>query len=280
MTVRRTAGRSPIRRPRWIALLAVIGLSLLAGSLSRSADSVPIARESKPSVSPEEALVRLKKGNLRFRSGAVQPPGIDAARVHEAVDQGQAPFATILGCSDSSVPCEIIFGQGIGDLFVVRVVGNVCGVDQAGSIEYGVSHLGTPLLVVLGHEKCGAVASVVTGVELDGLIPELGKKIYPAVERAQQYHPGMKPDELVPFALRTNVLQSIEDLFQRSGVTRARVREGKLTVVGAIYDIDDGAVTWLGPHPRQASLVKEGDSGKGRAARGSSEGAVRRAAEF
>ncbi len=89
----------------------------------------------------------------------------------ETAGRGQAPFATILGCSDSRVPCELVFDQGVGDLFVVRVAGNVCAVDEAASIEYGIGHLGTPLLVVLGHEKCGAVTAVATEAELAGSIP-------------------------------------------------------------------------------------------------------------
>jgi carbonic anhydrase len=139
----------------------------------------------------------------------------------------------------------------------VRVAGNVCAVNETASIEYGIGHVGTPLLVVLGHEKCGAVTAVATDAELEGSIPRLVEQIRPAVEEAQRLHPGMKPNALVPFALRTNVIQSIEQLFRRSGTARRLVREGKVVVVGAVYDLETGEVTWLGPHIRQAMLVKE-----------------------
>jgi carbonic anhydrase len=145
----------------------------------------------------------------------------------------------------------------VGDLFVVRVAGNVCNVDETGSLEYGIGHLGTSLLVVLGHEKCGAVTAVASGAELEGSIPQLVESIRPAVADAKRLHPGLSPDALVPFALRANVIRSIEDLLRRSATARRLVREGKVLIVGAVYDLETGEVTWLGPHPRQATLVKE-----------------------
>jgi carbonic anhydrase len=247
-------------------LAALLCLSAVAAQASRPTASSPAApahgaTEPAPAVSPEEALTRLKDGNYRFRNAEMQHPRVNAARVKETAENGQAPFATILGCSDSRVPCEFLFDQGIGDLFIIRVAGNVCDVDETGSIEYGVGHLGSPLLVVLGHEKCGAVTAVVKKAELEGSIPELVANIRPAVQAAEKLHPGMAPDALVPFALRTNVLQSIEDLLRRSEVVRELVREGKLAVVGAVYDLETGDVSWLGPHPRQAVLLKEGGKG-------------------
>jgi carbonic anhydrase len=254
-----TIRRSPVRAWSTAGLPVLFGL-LLASSLGATSAVAPASGTAEPAsgISSDAALARLRGGNRRFRSGGSLHPNADAARLRETAEKGQAPFATILGCSDSRVPCELLFDQGVGDLFVVRVAGNVCGVDETASIEYGIGHLGTSLVVVLGHEKCGAVTAVATDAELDGSIPRLVEQIRPAVENAQRVHPGMKPNALVPFALRENVLQSIEGLFRRSGTARRLVREGKVAVVGAVYDIETGEVSWLGPHLRQAALVKEG----------------------
>jgi carbonic anhydrase len=249
--------RSSVRSRYGAALPVLFGLLAASVGASQAVAPATAVHEPGPGISPEAALSRLKEGNRRFRTGALLHPNIDARRLMETAGKGQTPFATILGCSDSRVPCELVFDQGVGDLFVVRVAGNVCAVDEAGSIEYGIGHLGTPLLVVLGHEKCGAVTAVATDAELEGSIPELVGHIRPAVAEARRLHPGLKSDPLVRFALRANVIQSIEDLFRRSGTARDLVREGKVVVVGAVYDLESGEVTWLGPHPRQAVLVRE-----------------------
>jgi carbonic anhydrase len=253
--------RSLVSVLRRIALLVSIVLLAGAAGGSRPVAAVPAAHEPVPGVPPEVALSRLKEGNLRFRSDAMQHPNLGPERRRETAEKGQAPFATILSCSDSRVPCELIFDQGIGDLFIVRVAGNVCDVDETGSIEYGIGHLGTSLLVVLGHEKCGAVTAAAKGGDLEGSIPQLVDNIRPAVAEAQRLHPRMDPEPLVTFALRANVLQSIEDLLRRSEVARDLVREGKVSVVGAVYDIESGEVTWLGSHPRQIALLKENGTG-------------------
>lgn len=263
--------RSPVRAWSTAVLPVLFGL-MLATSVGATSAVAPAHGVSEPAsgISTEAALARLREGNRRFRAGGALHPNADAARLRETAERGQAPFATILGCSDSRVPCELLFDQGVGDLFVVRVAGNVCAVNETASIEYGIGHLGTPLVVVLGHEKCGAVTAVATDAELDGSIPRLVEQIRPAVENAQRIHPGMKPNALVPFALRENVLQSIEGLFRRSGTARRLVREGKIAVVGAVYDLETGEVSWLGPHLRQAVLVKEGgaDGSSGASAAG------------
>jgi carbonic anhydrase len=249
--------RSTISSGYRVARLVLLVLLAAAAGPSRAVAPSAAVQEASIGTSAEAALARLKEGNRRFRTGAALHPNVDAARLVETAGRGQAPFAAILGCSDSRVPCELVFDQGVGDLFVVRVAGNVCAVDEVASIEYGVGHLGAPLIVVLGHEKCGAVTAVVNEAELEGSIPQLVDHIRPAVAEAQRLHPGLKSDALVRFALRANVVQSIEDLFRRSGMARTLVREGKLTVVGAIYDLETGEVTWTGPHPRQGALVRD-----------------------
>jgi carbonic anhydrase len=205
--------------------------------------------------SPEKALEMLTEGNRRFVSGNSVYPRIDANRRLQTSYDGQHPFATIITCSDSRVPVEYIFDQGIGDIFTIRVAGNVCDVDEVGSIEYGVDHLETPVFVVLGHNNCGAVTAVVTEAELHGSIPALVDNIHPAVERAKASNPHLHGKGLVPDAIRENVWQSINDLYKASPAVCQRVNAGTLKVVGAIYDIGTGEVEWLGPHPSQSDLL-------------------------
>lgn len=205
--------------------------------------------------SPDEAMQRLMDGNARFVGGECTHPRIDSKRLLETAQNGQQPFATVITCSDSRVPVEVLFDQGIGDIFVIRVAGNVCDTDEVGSIEYGVDHLGTPLFVVLGHTHCGAVTAVTTEAKLHGSIPPLVDNIAPAVDRAAQMNPHLTKKELVPEAIKANCWQSIEDLFRTSSATRERVKAGKLKVVAAIYNIRTGKVGWLGCHPEQDRLV-------------------------
>jgi carbonic anhydrase len=211
--------------------------------------------DEPPAITANEAIRRLRDGNTRYVLGKSIHPDSGAARRRATSEHGQHPFATVLGCSDSRVPVELLFDQGIGDLFVVRVAGNVCNLDEAGSIEYGTDHLGTPLLVVLGHTQCGAVTAVATGAELHGNIAPLAGSIRPAVAKAQETHPELRGADLIPAAIEANVWQAIEDLLRRSPLVSSRVREEKLKIVGAIYDLESGRVKWLGEHPRQKSLL-------------------------
>ena len=215
-----------------------------------------LAAKETPTVSSAEALHKLEDGNRRFVKGKNTFPDVGVERRGETAKNGQQPFATVISCSDSRLPVEIVFDQGIGDIFVIRVAGNVCNVDEIGSAEYGTDHLGTPVLVVLGHTKCGAVSAVVKGAELHGNLPALLHGIIPAVEKAKNNHPDAKDDALVAAAIEANVWQSIEDLFKKSSLIMKQVQAGKLKIVGAIYDIEDGHVKWLGEHPEQAQWIK------------------------
>lgn len=202
----------------------------------------------------EEAVKVLTEGNERFASGRPAYPQQSAARRAE-IAPAQHPIATIIACSDSRVPPEILFDEGIGDLFVVRVIGNIGGADETGSAEYGVEHLGTPLLVVLEHSRCGAVTAAVTHAEVHGSIPPLLAHIEPAVETARCRHPELAGEALIAEAVRTNVFHSIEELFRRSAIIRERVAAGELKVLGGVYDIQSGRVEWLGAHPEESKLV-------------------------
>jgi carbonic anhydrase len=232
-------------------LLAIAGL--IAVLTAWTCGSSPTSDVATPS--PAEALQKLTEGNERFVADKCTHPRIGAKRLLETAENGQHPFATILTCSDSRVPVEVLFDQGIGDVFVIRVAGNVCDVDEIGSIEYGVDHLGTPVLVVLGHTGCGAVTAVATEAQLHGSIPQLVENIGPAVKKAAATNPHLTKEELVPEATKANCWQSIEDLLKTSSATRERVKAGKLKIVAAIYNIRTGKVGWLGAHPEQDRLL-------------------------
>ena len=220
--------------------------------------SFSLLSASEPStMTPDEAIAVLKSGNKRFSEHKEKHIHQSTKRLHETAEKGQHPFATVIACSDSRVPVELIFDQGIGDLFVIRVAGNVCGVDETGSIEYGIEHLQTPVFVVLGHTQCGAVGACVKGGEEHGSIPALLRHIEPAVETVKHLHPKLEGKELVEAAVKANVFHSIEDLFHNSKTARSLVKSSKLKVVGAIYDIHEGTIEWLGEHPRQAKLIVE-----------------------
>ena len=202
------------------------------------------------SLNAEEALAALKSGQERYVAGTLKHPNISAARRAETAAQGQTPLATVLGCSDSRMPLEFIFDQGIGDLFVIRVAGNVADTIEIGTMEYGVGHLGTPVLIVLGHSKCGAVTAAVKGGELHGLIPALVDNIKPAAAKAKAAG-GTEADQITE-AIKANVFQSIADILKRSKLIRDKFTAGKLQIVGGVYDLEDGHVTWLGAHEAQA----------------------------
>ena len=202
---------------------------------------------------PDEVVQMLKSGNERFYSGKATHPQADAARLALAgkEDQGKYAYATVIACSDSRVPVELIFDAGVMDIFVVRVAGNVCDTDEIGSIEYGLAHVNTPVLVVLGHTQCGAVTAVTRAIQghghkLERNIPPLVDNIIPAVKRAIAQHKDVHGDEIIPYAIEENVWQGVEDLFMKSPAVRNIVKEGKAKVVGAIYDVGTGKVEWLG----------------------------------
>lgn len=201
----------------------------------------------------DASLMLLREGNARFAAGKPQHPHQDSERRTATAAQGQEPFATILACSDSRDPVELIFDRGVGDLFVVRVAGNVAGISELATVEYGVGHLNTPLLIVMGHTKCGAVTAVVKEAELHGHLLTLAEKIKPAVAKVKAE--GGEAEEAVPKAIQANVWQTIEDILKQSSGVRAKVEAGQVTILGALYDLDQGKVTWLGAHPAQDALM-------------------------
>ncbi|MBM4311528.1 MAG: carbonic anhydrase [Deltaproteobacteria bacterium] len=184
----------------------------------------------------------LLEGNRRYAVGRELRADISAQR-RRATAAGQHPCAAVLACSDSRVPVEYLFDMGIGDLFVVRVAGNVIGMQEAASLEYAVEHMHVPLLLVLGHTGCGAVDAALSGCRVGGAIGSLMKKIAPAVDRAQSR--GISGPDLLRAACVENVHQAISDLLSLSPAVRAAADSGTVTVAGALYDIETGEVTGL-----------------------------------
>jgi len=229
-------------------LMALLWCVVLAPSLHAAGQTDPSARLLR-----DASLMLLKEGNARFAAGKPQHPNQDTERRAATARQGQEPFATILACSDSRVPLELVFDRGVGDLFVVRVAGNVAGVSELATVEYGVGHLNTPLLIVMGHTKCGAVSAVVKEAELHGHLRALVEKIKPAVEKVKAE--SVEADEAVPKTIQANVWQTIEDIIKQSSVVRSKLESGQVSIHGAIYDLEPGSVIWLGAHPAQNALI-------------------------
>jgi carbonic anhydrase len=201
-----------------------------------------------------QALAWLQEGNARWVKGEAQNPSSDAAQ-RELAAGGQHPFVSVLSCADSRVPLERLFDRGVGEIFAVRVAGNVAGESEVGTLEYGTQHLHTPLLVVMGHTKCGAVAAAASGAQVHGKVASLLAHVAPAVDRAKALHPQASGDELVALSVQENVWQTISTLLRESSGVRELVESGKLTIVGAVYDIASGEVRFIGSHPWQRELL-------------------------
>mgnify|MGYP001263117632 CR=1 FL=1 len=205
---------------------------------------------------PEQAMSMLREGNTRFAEDSPLAPHTTAARLRETAEKGQSPFATILTCADSRIPVERVFDQGVGDVFVVRVAGNVSDTDEIGTIEYGVGHLHTPLVIVMGHTGCGAVTAVAQNAELHGAMASLVDNIRPAVEFIRRNRPELNEKELIAAAIEANVWQSIDDLLSNSAETRKLVNDGSIKIVGAMYELASGRVRFMGEHPYQDRIIE------------------------
>ena len=217
-------------------------VAVLANSASAQETAIaPIPVPENPT--PQQALDILKAGNAGFLTDAPYRAADTRERRLE-IAAGQKPFAVLVGCSDSRVSPELLFGRGLGELFIIRVAGNTVDLTALGSIEYAVAHLGVPLIVVLGHERCGAVAAAVEVVEnnaiFEGAIGSMVEPIVPAVLSAK----GVEGD-LLENSVRANVERVVARLLTSGVVIENLVEEGKLMVVGARYDLEDGVVEFL-----------------------------------
>ena len=225
-----------MKRPGIVASLAIV-FSIFAAFALASVGS---------GISADEALGRLLAGNKRYVESKMSACGETTATAREKLAKGQQPYAIILSCSDSRVPPEIIFDKSLGEIFVVRVAGNVPDPVVLGSIEYAAEHLGSPLVMVLGHERCGAVkATVDANGKGEGNIGAIVKAIAPALKKAKKdKNCDLKDKEkLVECVVDANAQMVAKNLTKQSRVIRELVHEGKLKIVAAKYDLDDGKVT-------------------------------------
>jgi len=198
----------------------------------------------KPIMSADEALQRLIQGNSRFRQGSARFPTVCKETLADLA-KGQQPYATILGCSDSRVPPELIFDADFGELFIIRVAGNVISPEVMGSMQYAGAHLHTPLFVVLGHEGCGAVKAAVDSklddIEYRSRIQTLVNNILPGLP---EFDPHASPQEQLAQAVEANVRWSMHQVMETPEAKRA-IQEDRAKLVGAVYEIASGSVRFL-----------------------------------
>ncbi len=223
-----------IRRRAAHAVALVCGV--LAGCATFS--SLSSAQQPAPE-NADQAIARLLEGNRRFADGKSTDEDRSVQRRLE-LTKSQKPFAIIVSCSDSRVGPEVVFDQGLGDLFVIRTAGEVLDAPGLGSIEYGVEHLGSPLIVVLGHQSCGAVSAAVEGGHAPGHIDALVRAIRPVVVETKRM-----PGDHIDNAVRANVRRVVRQLKKSHPIISEYVRKGKVRVVGAYYDLNSGTVTLL-----------------------------------
>lgn len=233
-------------KSRMAAVLAIVVLAAGAAFASSPGASV---------VSADEALQRLMDGNKRFVANEMTSAKQSDTAARTALARSQKPYAIILSCSDSRLPPEIIFDKGLGEIFVVRVAGNIPDPVVLGSIEYAAEHLGSPLVMVLGHERCGAVTATVDAKgKPEGNIGALVKTIAPAIKNAakeceackgQANCKESKKEEYIECAINANAKSVAASLTKKSPVLKHLVKEGKLRIVAAKYDLDDGVVSLL-----------------------------------
>ena len=202
------------------------------------------ASGSATSLTADQALAKLKEGNQRYVSSP-QACAVDLAKARAGVAQHQAPWATILSCADSRVPPELIFGgQNVGELFIARNAGNMVDTATLGTIEYGAAALGVPLIVVLGHQRCGAVAAACEVVEKNSSFPgSIGPMLEPIIPAALAVKG--KPGDFVDNAIRENAIRTAARIVSASNIVADLVKKGKVKVVAARYDLDDGRVEFF-----------------------------------
>jgi carbonic anhydrase len=201
-------------------------------------------------IAAHEALQRLREGNLRFVSNVRSLDALTSPMRRLALTTGQEPFAIILGCSDSRVPAELVFDQGLGDLFVIRVAGNIVASSQVGSVEFAAARFGTRLVVVLGHSQCGAILATLEELQQTSGRPSrnlrsIVDRVRPSVETLLATGLRDDPAELVRQAVRANIRASAHQLRHGSELLEQMVQHGGLAVVGAEYSLESGVVEFF-----------------------------------
>lgn len=203
-------------------------------------------RESQEQLTPQEALALLKEGNKRFLNNLKMDRNL--LKQVNLTSEGQYPFATILSCIDSRTSAELIFDQGLGDIFSIRVAGNIINNDILGSMEYSCSIAGSKIIVVLGHTKCGAIISACNRTKA-GHLTGLLEKIRPAIEQetVTRTERNGQNHSFVANVSRLNVVNMLHQIREQSSILATLEREGKIMIIGALYDIDSGAVSFFTP---------------------------------
>jgi carbonic anhydrase len=206
-------------------------------------------------ISASEALERLREGNRRFASDVRESAALDTQRRRSELAEGQEPFAIILGCSDSRVPAEIVFDQGLGDLFVIRVAGNIVASSQIGSVEFAADRFGTGLIVVLGHSRCGAVLATLEELmrpreKQSRNLRSIVDRIRPSVEGLLATELRHDSESLMRHAVRANIRASANQVRYGSEVLEELIQEGRVLVVGAEYSLETGVVDFFDGVPQ------------------------------
>jgi carbonic anhydrase len=222
-----------------LLLVSMLGMPALAFSGQAVSDPHGSAAREPGSPSAQEALARLESGNERYSSGQPQHPRQDSKRRAELATR-QHPFAVVLGCADSRTSPEVLFDQGLGDLFVIRVAGNVVDDHVLASMEYAVEHLGTPLIVVLGHERCGAVKAAVETAASKGRAPGHIASLVAAIQPAVGAVPPGDAEE----ACRRNIANVVQAVRTSEPMLHPLIASGQVQVTGAYYDLDTGRVSF------------------------------------
>ena len=215
-----------------VFLVIALATSTIACSfISKSKDSTDKIEE------PEQALEKLLSGNEEYLSGSITLNVDDSLR-EDLAKNGQHPYAIVITCSDSRVPAELIFDASLGDIFVIRTAGNVVSDFEIGSVEYGAEHLGSPLVLVLGHTNCGAVTAATEGGEVGGKIQSIVDEIESSVQKAK----NTGEEDVLSKAIEYNVMNSVNKILS-SEIIKELADEGKVEVIGGIYDISTGTIS-------------------------------------
>jgi carbonic anhydrase len=236
---------SPLLPASLRRLVFLAGTALLALGAAPGAAAIQPSQAAQAAVLPQEVVARLAEGNTRFVAG--QPLPRDWAAERAGTAAAQYPLAVVLSCIDSRVSSEVIFDQGFGVLFSARVAGNVLDDDLLGSMEFACKVAGARLIAVVGHSHCGAIKGACTGAEL-GHLTGLLAKIQPAVALARQQSPSLPVTDpaFIESVARINVQQTMAQIRERSPVLRELIDAGKVAVVGGVYDLESGKVTFFG----------------------------------
>lgn len=215
-------------------------------------------KEFLETLTPELAFEVLKEGNKRFVNNLKMNRNL-LQQLNDVID-GQYPFAVVLSCMDSRTSTELIFDQGLGDIFSIRIAGNVVNDDIVGSMEYACEVVGSKLIVVLGHSRCGAIAGAVDNVEM-GNLTGLLEKIKPAIEKADKYNEHSHHPIHYEKVAYSNVENSLDEIFERSSIIRSLFKEGKIGIVGGMYSVENGKVhftrTLFNQSDRQSNVTTD-----------------------